>query len=72
MPNKSRPHSFEELRDFVVGKLQLPINDAAALWEHWKGNGFTNNHKAMKDWRAVASCWERCNIFFPSRRLQKK
>lgn len=63
---KSRPSSFEELKAYVVDELDLSENDACALWEHWKGNGFTNNRVPMKDWRAVASNWERRGFFYPS------
>jgi hypothetical protein len=68
--SKAKPISFDELKSFVCGKLGLSQEDAASLWEHWKGNGFRNAGKAMVDWRSVASNWERRKIFFPS--LQKK
>jgi hypothetical protein len=62
----SKPDSFEELKAYVVDKLNLEENDAAALWEHWKGNGFKNAGRPIVDWRMVASNWERRGFFFPS------
>jgi hypothetical protein len=63
---KSRPTDYEELAAYITGTLKLGANDAAALWEHWQGNGFTNRGKAMANWKATASNWERRRIFFPS------
>jgi hypothetical protein len=63
---RSRPADYQELADYITGTLKLSANDAASLWEHWQGNGFTNRGKAMANWRATASNWERRRIFFPS------
>jgi hypothetical protein len=63
---KSRPANYEELAAYITGTLKLGTNDAAALWEHWQGNGFTNRGRVMADWKATASNWERRRIFFPS------
>jgi hypothetical protein len=62
----SRPANYEELAAYIMGTLKLSANDAASLWEHWEGNGFTNRGKTMASWRATASNWERRRIFFPS------
>jgi hypothetical protein len=62
----SRPADYQELADYITGTLKLSANDAASLWEHWQGNGFTNRGKTMANWRATASSWERRRIFFPS------
>lgn len=69
--NKSRPADYEELRDYVTGELKLTENDAASLWEHWKGNGFKNAGKPIVDWQSTASNWERRKIFFPSMQQPK-
>lgn len=66
----ARPENLGEVQDFVIERLKLTDNDAVALWEHWCGNGFKNNGKAMASWKHVASNWERRRIFFPS--LQNK
>jgi hypothetical protein len=63
---KSRPVDYEELAAYITGTLKLGVNDAAALWEHWQGNGFTNRGRTMVSWKATASNWERRRIFFPS------
>jgi hypothetical protein len=63
---KSRPANYEELAAYITGTLKLGANDAAALWEHWQGNGFTNRGRTMANWKATASNWERRRIFFPS------
>jgi hypothetical protein len=64
--SRSRPADYEELADYITGTLKLSANDAASLWEHWQGNGFKNGGKAMANWKATASNWERRRIFFPS------
>jgi uncharacterized protein YdaU (DUF1376 family) len=65
-PENRRPANCAEVKDFVIGTLGLTENDAFALWEHWLGNGFTNNKVPMKNWKATASTWFRRNFFFPS------
>lgn len=65
-PYASRPESKEELIQFVTEHLALPMLDAKALWDHWMGNGFKVNGRAMNSWKHTASNWERRGIFFPS------
>src|SRR5215475_9880478 len=62
----SRPASYQEVEDYVVGELKLTKTDAMSLWEHWEGNGFKNGRAPMASWKATASNWERRKIFFPS------
>jgi hypothetical protein len=67
---KSRPHTYEEVEEYVVGTLKLTRNDAAALWEHWESTGFKCNGRAMASWKATASNWERRKLFYPSLSLK--
>jgi uncharacterized protein YdaU (DUF1376 family) len=69
---KRRPATAGEVEAFVVAKLKLTRNDALALWEHWLGNGFRNNGRAMANWQATASNWARRGWFFPSLQPTKR
>ena len=68
---KPRPATAQECIDFCLSR-GLTHNDGAALWEHWVGNGFTNDRRAMANWQAVASNWKRRGFFFPSLQPQPK
>ena len=43
---------------FFCTTLGLPANDAEAIWLKWQGNGFTNNHRRVCDWRGVIRSWQ--------------
>jgi hypothetical protein len=49
--------SFEELTEFCRESGLFP-RDAEYLWNKWEGNGWQNNGKAMKDWRATVRAWK--------------
>ena len=68
---KSRPESYEELKTYIVDKLELEEDDAAAIWEKWVGNGFKVNGKAMDSWKHTLSYWDR-QRFFPSQKAADK
>ena len=53
----SKPESAEEITAFC-SEIGLPATDAAWLWDHWKGNGFTNRGRNMLDWRATIRSWK--------------
>ena len=67
--DKTRPRDYEEVLAWCL-KCNLTEDDAIALWEHWKGNSFTNNGRRMGNWKFVISTWERRGIFFPSLKPQ--
>lgn len=64
---KSKPENYEELKVYVVEHLALQENDAAWLWDKWKGNGFRVSGKLMSSWKHTASSWERSG-YFPSQK----
>jgi hypothetical protein len=68
----ARAEGYEELRAFVVDRLGLEDNDAAALWEHWEGNGWKVNGRPMQSWKHTAANWERRKLFFPSLQPQPR
>lgn len=49
--------SFEELTEFCRESGLFP-RDAEYLWNKWEGNGWQNNGKSMKDWRATVRAWK--------------
>lgn len=56
-PKKSKDRcTIEELTEF--GKANgLTPRDVEFFWNHWTANDWTNNGKAIKDWRATIRSW---------------
>jgi hypothetical protein len=54
---KRKPACLKDVLDFVrvVG---LPETDGHYFWSHWEGNGFTNDGKSMRDWKATIRSWK--------------
>jgi len=52
---KPKP-TIDEIREYCKSKA-LPFADADYLFNHWMGNGFTNNGKPIKDWKRVINAW---------------
>lgn len=49
--------SLEECKDFCT-KLDLPERDGEWFFYKCQGNGWTNNGKAIKDWKATIRAWK--------------
>jgi hypothetical protein len=57
---------LSEVLDYC-SKRRLPESDAKYFHDHWLGNGFTNNGKQIRDWRAVIRSWQ-IQGYLPSQR----
>ena len=55
--SKAKAGSIEEVIAFCES-LSLPASDGIYLWNHWEGNGWTNNGKKIKDWKATVRSWK--------------
>ena len=64
--NSTRPSTEDELVQYCTN-LGLDAGDGQAYWEKWLNNGFTNDHRPMKDWKAVCRCHKRYG-YFPSQK----
>jgi uncharacterized protein YdaU (DUF1376 family) len=71
-PKTGKPRSWDEFRDFLLQHLQLSITDAKWAWEHFKGNGWTNDGKPIVKWQSVCSSWAYAKECFPSFKNAKK
>ena len=56
-PAKSQPESEQAVTDYCAS-LSLPRSDGEYFWNKWIGNGFRNNHEAMRDWKGVIRSWK--------------
>ena len=65
----SKPESAEEITAFC-SEIGLPATDAAWLWDHWMGNGFTNRGHPMRDWHATIRSWRSASGILPSQKSQ--
>lgn len=66
-PQKSKTRgTLEEVQGFCIS-IGLPPSDGESTFHKWEGNGWTNNGKPIKDWRATARNWK-LNNFFPSQK----
>lgn len=54
---RGKPESEKEVIDYAA-EVGLPKSDGEYFWNHWVGNGFTNNGKAMRDWSATVRSWK--------------
>lgn len=70
--SKARPKDWQELVSYVMGKEGLTEADARYVWNHWKGNGWTNGGKPIKDWKATVRSWKYAGTIFPSHKNQNK
>src|SRR5208282_4105017 len=60
-----RAKDWDELKAFFAREGFLE-SDAAWYWEKMEGCGWTNDGKAVANWKMTASSWERTNRIFPS------
>lgn len=63
---KAKPGSAGEVVEFCKS-IGLPASDGVAMWDKWMGNGFKNNHKAMKCWESTIRSWMH-NGYLPSQK----
>jgi hypothetical protein len=47
--------------------IGLPTSDGEATSHKWDGNGYTNNGKAIKDWKATIRAWQ-ASKYMPSQK----
>ena len=57
---KAKASSSEELEEFAISRGCLPGQGTAAFWK-WQGNGWLNNGKPIKDWKATVIAWKAMN-----------
>jgi uncharacterized membrane protein YkoI len=60
----------EEVRKKVEGyctELGLPSTDGTAVYDKWQGNGWTNNGKPIRDWKATIRTWKQYG-YLPSQK----
>jgi uncharacterized protein YdaU (DUF1376 family) len=62
--------TFDELKSFILAE-GLPESDAIALFNKWEGNGWTNNGKTIKDWKATVRSWRSCG-YLPSQKRHEE
>jgi hypothetical protein len=62
----AKPASEETVVAYCVER-GLPQKDGTYMWNHWKANGFTNNGRPIRDWKAEIRAWQ-TGGFFPSMR----
>jgi hypothetical protein len=68
-PSK-RKGTEEELRAYAF-EIGLLKSDGSYLCDKWEGNGWTNDGKPIKDWRATMRSWKRLGIL-PSQRATEQ
>lgn len=56
--------SLQEVIDFAL-KKDMTERHAVYCWNHWNGNGWTNNGKPIGDWKSVMISWRENNILKP-------
>lgn len=57
-PKKSNAKgTLEELKAFAV-EIGLPASDGETTFNSWEGNGWTNDKKQIKDWKATIRAWK--------------
>ncbi len=47
----------KEIEEFCTS-IELPKSDGTACYHKWQGNGWTNNGKPIRDWRATIRAWK--------------
>lgn len=47
--------------------IGLPTTDGTAVYEKWKGNGWTNGGKPIRDWKATIRSWQ-LHSYLPSQK----
>lgn len=53
--------TVQELRDYAVS-LDLPDSDGEHLFDKWEGNGWKNDGRPIRDWRATMRTWKGMKI----------
>lgn len=48
--------TLEEIKAFAV-ENGLPASDGETTFHKWEGNGWTNNGKPIRDWKATVRAW---------------
>ena len=61
--------SQEEVEDFCT-KIELPVRDGEWFWNKCQGNGWTNNGKPIRDWKATIRAWKAAG-YMASQKQQK-
>ncbi len=54
---KARASTPEELEEFAISIGCQPAQGTAAFWR-WQGNGWMNDGKPIKDWKATVRAWK--------------
>jgi len=65
-PKPAAHPSLDEILIFVK-ELGLPSSDAESCYWKWVGNGWTNDRKPVKDWKATIRSW-RAAGYLPSQK----
>ena len=50
-----------------AASIELPESDGESCFHKWEGNGWTNNGKPIKDWKATIRAWK-AQGFLPSQK----
>ena len=59
--------TLDELKQFAL-EVGLPESDGEWAFHKWEGNGWTNNGKFIKDWKATIRSWKAVGDILPSHR----
>lgn len=63
--NKHRA-TLDDAKAFAAS-IELPESDGESCFHKWEGNGWTNNGKPIKDWKATIRAWK-AQGFLPSQK----
>ena len=66
---KAKASSEDEIISFCL-ETGLLKSDGEYYWQHWISNGWMNNGKPIKDWRACIRKWKNLN-YCPSQKNQQ-